>query len=99
MKREASSDIVERVAKAFNVSVDELKSEDRRRHVVLARQAAYLLLREQPNLAGGTRSYFQIAQLFMRSNDATIAAGVKIARQNIRQDPAYARVLVGLISF
>lgn len=86
-----------RVAAAFGVSVDALRGSDSHRHVVEARLAAYLILREQPTLSGAQRSYRQIAEALARSRPGTVASGIRAARKQLRRDPRYAQTVTELI--
>ncbi|MCE2841185.1 MAG: hypothetical protein LW689_06210 [Novosphingobium sp.] len=90
--------ILAHVASAFDVTVAELRGRDRSRNLILARQAAYVVLLERPIPASGARrSHAQVAKLLGRRVWA-VHHGIKAAQHHARTELAYAQTIANLIA-
>jgi chromosomal replication initiation ATPase DnaA len=93
-----ADEILAHVASAFDVTVAELRGRDRSRNLILARQAAYVVLYERPIPASGAkRSYAQIGKLLNRRVWA-VHNGIKAVQHHARSEPAYAQTIANLIA-
>lgn len=93
-----SEQIVKLVAAAFDVTPEDIQGGSRCRHVVLARHATYLVLRERPSWPMGTqRTLAQIAKAIGRSKVCGIAAGINAAREHAKTHPVFAQTIANLI--
>ncbi len=90
--------ILAHVASVFDVTVAELRGRDRSRNLILARQAAYVVLLERPIPAsGGRRSHAQVGKLLGR-RVWVVQNGIKAAQHHARAEPAYAQAIANLIA-
>jgi chromosomal replication initiation ATPase DnaA len=90
--------ILAHVASAFDVTVAELRGRDRSRNLILARQAAYVVLHQRRVVPTGCqRSYAQIGRLLNRKVWA-VRTGIEQAYAHARCEPAYAQTLTSLIA-
>lgn len=81
--------LVRKIADTFGVTVDAMKGSRARGDTILARQAAYYLLRRRG------RSYGQIGQIFGGRDHSTIIHGCKRTRERFREDKAFMYKVIG----
>ena len=79
-------DIQAAVASEWRVSMHELLSERRGRHVSVPRQAGYLLARDFTPY-----SFPRIARGFARENHTTVMFGIRATEDRMKRDPAFAQ--------
>ncbi|MEL6707627.1 MAG: helix-turn-helix domain-containing protein [Pseudomonadota bacterium] len=84
--------VLDHVATAFEVSLEDLWARSRKRHLVLPRQIAALILHERHLLSVG-----QIGKLLQRDH-TTIFHSLRRARERIGKDPALAEKVRALRS-
>lgn len=82
-----ATDWIVRVSQAFGVSSTDLMSNKRQKHIAIARQAAFLLLRQHSYL-----SLAAIGELFGRDH-TTVLHGVNMAIERMARDARYASLI------
>jgi chromosomal replication initiator protein len=80
------NDIKQAVAEEWRVSMNELLSERRGRHVSVARQAGYMLARDLTPY-----SFPRIARGFARIDHTTVMHGIRATENRVNSDPDFAK--------